>query len=593
MRARSGAATLDRLSRCPVLRMSRVVPWCLLPLLAFAASSALARQPALTELTRDSGRPMAPEQAAVLFEHADLGFKLIPRKRRLEGDATLTFQATAPLAAVVLDLDRTYTVARVEVDGVALPAGAWSNPQGRMRIALPTPLAAGGRVAVRIVYAGRPHVAKKAPWDGGFVWSKAPDGSPWIATAVEGEGCDLLWPCIDHPRGEPKLVDERITVPAPLVAPGNGVFVGMDERDGWRTWHWRARDPDTYAISLNVGPFEQLQGEYRSRYGNTIPLAFWYLKGNGDKARTLFAEFPQMLDFFERTIGPYPFGDEKMGVVETPHLGMEHQTINAYGNGYKRDKHGYDWLLQHEFSHEWFGNQLTNADWDDMWLHEGFGSYMQPLYLQYLRGDMDYQGALLDQRAGLVNKVPIVSGHTMTEEAVYNHDDGPGNDIYAKGSLMLHALRGLIGDAAFFRSIRELVYGRDDPRPGNFGTRYASTADYIAIVNRITGQDYRWFFDVYLYRAALPELVAERDASGLALRWKVPGDLPFPMPVQVRVGGNDGAVVTLPMRDGHDHLALAPGEVYTLDPASKLLREEPRFAEARADAAARKQAAKH
>ncbi|MFT4196536.1 MAG: M1 family metallopeptidase [Pseudoxanthomonas sp.] len=544
-------------------------------------------QPALTVLTRDSGRPCAPEQEAVTFEHADLAFKVIPAERRLEGDARLTFRARSPLAALVVDLDRNYTVSRVEVDGRAIAAGAWSNPEGRMRIALPRPLAAGRAVTLRIVYAGRPHVAAKAPWDGGLVWATAPSGEPWVASAVEGEGCDLLWPCIDHPQGEPALVDERITVPAPLVAPGNGRFLGMQEHGGWRTYHWRTRQPDTYAVTINVGPFEQLSGEYRSRYGNTVPLAFWYLKGNQAKARELFEEFSKMLEFFEGVIGPYPFGDEKMGVVETPHLGMEHQTVNAYGNGYKRDKYGYDWLLQHEFSHEWFGNQLTNADWDDMWLHESFATYMQPLYLQYLRGEMDYRAALLDQRAGVVNQVPIVSGHTMTEEAVYNHDDGPGNDIYYKGSYMLHTLRWLIGDEAFFRSIRELVYGSDDPKPGGFGPRYATTRDYIDIVDRVTGKDYRWFFDVYLYRAALPELLAERDATGLALRWKVPGDLPFPMPVQVRLGGNPGRVVSVPMADGRGHVALALGQLYTLDPDSRLLREEPRFARARVDAQAR------
>lgn len=556
-----------------------------------AAGSALAAGSAeLTDTTRDSGRPMAPEQAAVVFEHADLSFKLIPADKRLEGDATLRLRATSPLSALVVDLDRNYAVGRVEVDGRAIAPGDWSNPEGRMRIALPRPLAAGKAVTLRIVYAGSPHEAKKAPWDGGIVWATAPTGEPWVATAVEGEGCDLLWPCIDHPKGEPAQVDEHITVPAPLVAPGNGVLVGMREHAGWRTYHWRARQPDTYAVTLNAGPFEQLQADYRSRYGNVIPLAFWYLKGHREKAEKLFAEFPKMLDFFEGVIGPYPFGDEKMGVVETPHLGMEHQTINAYGNGYKRDKYGYDWLLQHEFSHEWFGNQLTNADWDDMWLHEGFGSYMQPLYLQYLRGQMDYHAALLDQRAGVANKVPMVSGHTMTEEGVYNADNGPGNDIYYKGSYMLHMLRGLIGDEAFFRSIRELVYGTDAPRPGNFRPRYAGTQDYVDIVGRVTGKDYGWFFDAYLRHAALPQLLAERDATGLALHWQVPGDGAFPVPVDVRIGGNAGHTVTVPMRDGRGHVDLPAGALYTLDPDSKLLREEPRFAEAREDAAQRRKA---
>lgn len=559
--------------------------------LAVVGAASAAVQAELTATTRDSGRPMAPEQAAVAFEHADLSFRLLPAEKRLEGDATLRFRTTSPLSALVVDLDRNYAVGRVEVDGRAIKPGDWSNPEGRMRIALPRPLAAGRTVTLRIVYAGSPHEAKKAPWDGGIVWATAPGGEPWVATAVEGEGCDLLWPCIDHPMGEPAQVDERIIVPAPLVAPGNGVLVGMREHAGWRTYHWRARQPDTYAVTLNAGPFEQLTAEYRSRYGNVIPLAFWYLKGNREKAEALFAEFPKMLDFFEGVIGPYPFGDEKMGVVETPHLGMEHQTVNAYGNGYRRDKYGYDWLLQHEFSHEWFGNQLTNADWDDMWLHEGFGSYMQPLYLQYLRGEMDYRAALLDQRAAVLDKVPMVSGHTMTEEGVYNTDGGPGNDIYYKGSYMLHMLRGLIGDEAFFRSIRELVYGTDDPRPGNFRPRYATTQDYIDIVRRVTGRDYGWFFDAYLHHAALPRLLAERDAGGLALRWQVPGDGPFPVPVDVRVGGNAGRTVTVPMGDGRGHLDLPAGALYTLDPDSKLLREEPRFAEAREDAARRRKAA--
>lgn len=521
------------------------------------------------------------------FERADLGFKVFPDRQAIEGDATLTFRALSRLERVVVDLDRNLEVGAVEVDGAALPASSWRNPEGRLSIDLPQPVPAGEAVKVRIVYAGQPRVAKRAPWDGGFVWSTAPGGEPWIATAVQGEGCDLFWPCIDHPQGEPRVVEQRITVPAPLVAVGNGVALGMEESDGWRTYRWRTESPNTYAIALNIGPYEELQGEYRSRFGNTVPLHFWHLRGNEEKARGLFGEFAPMLDFFERTIGPYPFAGEKMGVVETPHLGMEHQTVNAYGNDYRKDKYGYDWLLQHEFAHEWFGNQLTNVDWDDMWLHEGFGSYMQPLYLQYLRGDMEYHAALLDQRAKIANRHPLVSGKSQAVEAVYDDEDGPGSDIYQKGSLILHTLRGLIGDEAFFASTRRLVYGTDAPAPGNFQPRYASSRDFIDIVNEVTGRDYGWFFDVYLYRAALPELVAERSAGMLRLHWKTPDDLPFPMPVEVRIGGVDGAVHTLAMAAGSDGIALPEGETYTLDPHSKLLRALPHVVEFQEDRKAR------
>ena len=556
--------------------------------LASTAFSAHAAQPALSDTTAASGLPRAAEQEAVAFERAELSFKVDPARKWLDGDATLTFLAAKPIDRLVVDLDSNYRVALVELDGVAIDATHWRNPEGRMTVDLPKSMAAGARTTLRIRYAGNPHVANKAPWDGGFVWATAPTGEPWVATAVQGEGCDLLWPCIDHPQGEPLEVVQHVSVPAPLVAAGNGIAEGMDEKDGWRTYHWRAKQPNTYAIALNIGPYELLQAEYKSRFGNTIPLRFWYLKGNMAKAEGLFAEFAPMLEFFEETIGPYPFADEKMGVAETPHLGMEHQTINAYGNEYRKAEAGYDWLLQHEFAHEWFGNQLTHLDWDDFWLHEGFGSYMQPLYLQWLRGDMEYMAALMKQRAAIVNRYPVISGRGLPENEVYKPGEGPGNDVYYKGSLTLHTLRGLIGDDAFFRATRELVYGTATPRPGNFKPRYASTADFIAIVNRITGKDLGWFFDGYLGSAKLPELLASREGNVLSLRWKTQGDTLFPLPVQVRVGDR---IVDVAMTGGVGRVDLPAGATYTLDPHSRVLRDLPHIAEFQKDTAERAKAA--
>ncbi|MCL1633428.1 M1 family metallopeptidase [Luteimonas sp. SX5] len=547
-----------------------------------------ARQGALTKHTYDSGASRAPEQLAVVFEKADLQFKVDPAKKSLSGDAALTFRATAPVSRLVVDFDRNYAIRLVSIDGKPIVKGGYRNPDGRMAIDLPKPLAAGERAVLRIVYAGKPHVADRAPWDGGFVWAKAPTGEPWVASAVQLQGCDLFWPCIDHPMGEPLQVDQHITVPAPLVAAGNGVAMGMEEKDGWRTYHWRTRAPNTYAIALNIGPYEVLEADYMSRYGNIIPLRFWYLKGHQAKARVLFEEFPLMLDFFESYIGPYPFGDEKMGVAETPHLGMEHQSINAYGNEYVKTEFGYDELLQHEFAHEWFGNQLTNVDWDDMWLHEGYGSYMQPLYMEYRYGSQWYYALLHAQRTRIANKFPVVSGSNKPMGGVYDGKVGPGGDIYAKGSLILHTLRNLIGDKDFFAVTRQAVYGTDKPAPGNFKPLYLSTPEYIAIVDKVTGRDYRWFFDVYLYQAALPQLVATRDAKGLALRWKTPADKPFPMPVEVRVDGRDRVVA---MKNGQGRVEMPAGAVYTIDPHSKVLRDLPYMDEFKADKAAREKAA--
>jgi aminopeptidase N len=541
------------------------------------------RQPELSALTRSSGGAPAPQQKAMRFDRADLAFKVHPDGKTIEGEATLVFTAGAPLDALVVDFDPHYAIDAVEVDG---RKATWRNPEGRMTVDLPRPRAPGAHVALHVGWHGRMHEAAKAPWDGGIVWSKAPTGEPWIATAVQGEGCDLLWPCIDQPWGEPAVVEQRISVPAPLVAPSNGVLLEVREKDGWRTYRWRARQPDSYAIALNIGPYELKQADYRSRFGNVIPLRYWHLKGDDPaKVDYLFAQLPRFLDFFEEKIGPYPWGGEKVGVVETPHLGMEHQTINAYGNGYRRDANGYDWLMQHEFSHEWFGNQVTNSDWNDMWLHEGFGEYMQPLYLQWLRGDAGYFAELMAQRARIKNNEPVVAGHPRASDQVDVKDE----DIYFKGSWTLHTLRGLIGDEAFFAATRRLVYGRGDPKPGNFAPRYAATQDFIDAVNAATGKDYGWFFDVYLKSTALPDLQATREGGALKLRWKTEGDRPFPMPVQVRVGSR---IVDVPMTGGQGEVAIADGESWTLDPHSKVLREAPEIAEYQNDMAERAKAAK-
>jgi aminopeptidase N len=528
-------------------------------------------EPAITAQTQRSGGVLTPEQTALTFDSADLAFEVLPETESLNGVATLVFTAKAPLTRLPIDLDRNLPVSAIAIDGVPLAPTAWSNPEGRLTITLPKPVAAGGNVTAKITYGGTPHVAVKAPWDDGMVWSKTPDGRTWFATTAEGYGCDLFWPCLDFPTGEPALVTLHITVPKGLKAPSNGVLLGVDTlTDGRTTWNWRAKHPNTYGIALNVGPYEEISGTYKSRFGNSIPMFYWYLPGEKAQAEKLFAEFAPTLDFFESMIGPYPFGDEKLGVVETPHKGMEHQTINAYGNDYAKAPEGFDWLFQHEFAHEWFGNQLTAANWDDYWLHEGYGTYMQPLYGQWREGRARYAAIMQTERTSIMNLKPITQQRITTEEEVYELDKGgAGQDIYYKGSWMLHTLRSLIGDKAFFDVTRLAVYGRADPKPGNFKPRFGSTKEYEALVRKVTGKEYRWFFDVYLRQAALPELVETRTGTMLNLAWKVPGNGAFPLPVQVQV---DGKTRTVPMTGGKASLSVPAGAHVVIDPDALVLR---------------------
>lgn len=552
--------------------MIRLAPLALIPALLLATpdmAAAQATPPAGFTLT--TGTPRAPEQLSVRFDKADLSFRIEPAGKRIEGVAVLDFTATAPFEWLPLELDEAFSIEAIAMDGEDIhPDDGWKNENGRLWIDL-AGVEAGRAFQLRIAYSGTPHEARNAPWDGGFVWSSTPDGKPWVATAVQGEGCDLFWPCIDHPQGEPAQVDLHITVPAGLSAPSNGRFLGRTENaDGTTTWNWSARQPNTYAIALNVGPYVEMAADYQSRFGNVIPLRFWRLEtAPADRAAALFAEFPLMLDFYETMIGPFPFGNEKMGVVETPHLGMEHQTINAYGNGYKLDGKGYDWLLQHELAHEWFGNQMTNVDWDDMWLHEGFGTYMQPLYARWLNGDRYMEVELAEMRKTLANRFPLVSGKNQDSGAVYDGATGPGLDLYYKGALVAHSLRLLIGDEAFFRSLRRLIYDTADPRPGNFQPLYRSTSDLIRIVNEEAGRDLGWFFDAYVHQAALPRLALTRDGDRATLAWTgAPGA--FHMPVEVEI---DGRSILLEMADGKGTFDAPRGAHILIDPRNRVLRD--------------------
>jgi aminopeptidase N len=528
-------------------------------------------EPAITALTKASGGPIDPERAALRLEHVDLAIEVFPETQKLAGLATLTLVTSAPQRRLFIDLDKNLPVTAISIDGAPLPRTSWSNPEGRLTIALPRTIAAESRMVVKITYGGTPHVAVRAPWDDGMVWAKTPDGKPWVATTAQGYGCDLFWPCLDFPTGAPDRVDLHITVPQGLSAPSNGVLKEVEKlADGRTTWHWQARSPNPYLIALNIAPYREISAIYSSRFGNKFPMTYWHLAGREEKAKGLFAEFAPTVDFYEANVGPYPWNDEKLGVVETPHLGMEHQTINAYGNNYEKAPTGFDWLFQHELAHEWFGNQMSASNWDDFWLHEGFGQYMQPLYGRWREGEARYAAMMEVFRNQITNKAPMVSGKIKTADEVYEEDQGgPGGDIYVKGAWVLHTLRNLIGDKAFKEATTRLVYGRPDPRPGNFKPRFATTPEFVAIVSQVAGKDMTWFFDVYLREAALPELLQTREGDRVTLRWKTPGDKPFPLPVEVQI---DGKVETVAMAGGTGSIVVPADAHVVVDPASRILK---------------------
>ena len=510
-------------------------------------------------------------------EHYTLRTEVLIGDKAITGSSAIQFKALESMTVLELDFDGVFVI-----DGIEDGSGelGYERDEAKLFVSLRQPVTAGASHEVTVRYHGRPLEAARPPWDGGFVWSETPSGKPWIATAIQGEGCDLWFPCKDHPSGEPASADFYYTVPIGLTAAANGVLIGVEKIDENRqTFHWRTEVPtNTYGIALNVGPYVLIEGSYTSSNGTDIPLKFWAIEDHAEQAQELFdREFARTIEFFERKVGPYPWGQEKLGIAETPHLGMEHQTINAYGNEFRRGEFGFDWLFHHELAHEWFGNVMTHVTVSDMWLHEGIGAYMQPEYAREVLGDAAFYASIFRTYQGIRACNAIAPREEFSADQLYFDDpegNGPAGDIYAKGSWLLRSLRYLIGEDAFWRSIRRLVYDTPEPETltAPIAARLRSTDDFLRIASDESGQDLTWFFEMYARRGPLPVLTETDAGADLILEWRTVDDLVFPMPVPVRVNGEiqrvefDGNRASIPGVSQNDVL---------VDPFMQVLRKLP------------------
>lgn len=522
----------------------------------------------LDSVIGDTGQPLSQVAQKADVKSYLLDLEIFPDEQKIAGVGETEFVLVQPSDQVELKLDNRFDISRIEVNG---NNAQYQRQGGVLTIMLGAEQQAGATVKVAVYYSGKPHVAKNAPWAGGSVWSKTASGQHFIATAVQGEGCDLFWPCKDHFSDKADRMQIKLTVPKGLSAVTNGVLQKIDELpDNKQRFDWVLTVPASdYNIALNIGPYSRISETYQSINGATVPIEFWALTENVEKAKTLIKDDVRgQLAFYERVLGPYPWGDQKMGVVETPHLGMEHQTVNAYGKGYKRDEYGFDWLLHHELAHEWFGNLMTHEKLNDAWLHEGFGLYMQPAYALDKLGISAYHYQMYKSYLGLQNCEPIVRSGVVTSDQAFNPD------IYGKGGWTLHTLRNLIGEDAFWQATRELLYGTADTAKLQYPItpRYRNTKEFIAIVNRITGQDYQWLFDVYLYEAALPELKQQQNGDVVTFSWLTPNKKPFPMPIEISINGQ---TQLLDFSKGAVTVSVKSTDQLLVDPQMKVLRQLP------------------
>lgn len=536
---------------------------CLLPPVLLLACLARAQEP-----RNDSGGVLIPEQACYDVKHYDLVLAVDPAAESIEGTLTMRATLTAPAAKLALDLDPALTVHGAKLQGRPVQ---FAHENGRIWITTAHADELGAEIAIEIAYGGKPREARNPPWDGGFTWKKTKSGEPWIATSCQGEGGDLWWPCKDHPSDKPGGVDLHITVPKGLVVASNGRLQGKPKTSGkLATFHWRVVSPiSNYCIALNIAPYVEIEDTFTCIDGTRMPIQFFVLPESVEKAKRCKDQFLDHLKVFEEILGPYPFRAEKYGIAETPHLGMEHQTIIAYGNGFKDEK--YDWLHNHELAHEWWGNLVTCRDWKDMWIHEGFGTYMQPLYRERRFGRAAYQEEM--NKARTMNRSPVAPRESKTSSEIY-FGGGGSNDIYYKGSQVLHTLRWQMGDEKFFQALREFCYPTEAARKATDGSqvRLVDTDEFVALCTRIAGEDLAWFFEVYVRQPRLPRLQSEKHDGMLKLRWETPQDLPFSLPVPVELRGEE---VRVEMKGGQGELKVGDAE-YTVDPEKRVLMVRPR-----------------
>jgi len=459
-----------------------------------------------------------------------------PADSTIRGYNAITYRVLQPATEMQIDLMTPLEVDSMIQDGRAVQFRRDGNAFfATLTSAQPT----GARKTITVHYHGRPRVAPRAPWDGGFTFVKDSLARPWIATTDQGVGASIWWPNKDTQADEPDSQRIAITVPKPLIDVSNGrLRRTTSNKDRTTTYEWFVSNPvNNYAISVNAGGYAHFTDVFKGEAG-ALTLDFWPLSYRLPAAQKQFTQVKPMLQCFEHWFGPYPFYEDGYKLIETPHLGMEHQSAVAYGNNYingyrGRDLSGtgiglkWDFIIVHESAHEWWGNNISTKDIADMWVHESFANYAEGLYTECLFGKEAGAQYTVGSRLGIRNDAPIVGTYGVNNE-------GSG-DMYYKGGNMLHTIRQIIGDDEKWRGILR----------GLNQTFRHQTVTGKQIQDFISGQagiDLSKVFEQYLTTTQIPILEARIDKDTLSYRWtNVVKD--FDMPVKVTLNPNELTVI--------------------------------------------------
>jgi aminopeptidase N len=450
-----------------------------------------------------------------------LNVRIDPGKKWIGGKNTIRFRMLKDDTRIQLDLYANLSVDRIAFGKADLK---YERELNAVFVDFPQALRAGREYSIEFHYSGTPRETGRF---GGFSFGRDPAGRHWITTACEGQGASIWWPNKDQWRDEPDEMQISVAVPNDLVDVSNGKFIGKtDLGDGYTRWDWKVHYPiNSYNVSVNIGSYVH----FSDRLGG-VPMDFYVLPASLEKAKKQFAQAKPMLEAFLKYFGEYPFEKDGYKLIEVPYSGMEHQSAVTYGNrfanGYlERDWTGvgvslkFDFIIIHESGHEWFGNAVSAADVSDMWIHEGWTTYLEALYVEHLFGHEDARKYINGYKSKVRNREPIV-----TQRGIHRT---PSQDMYFKGALFLHTLRSVVNDDdRWWRLLRDLYQ--------EFKYQNILTEDIVRFFNARLGQNLTPIFDQYLRRSDLPtlELAFDDEEGTLAYRWNA-DERDFAMPIRV------------------------------------------------------------
>ena len=472
------------------------------------------------------------ERAWWNLTHYDLDFELDIENKFIKGSNTITYTVLESKNDMQIDLQPPLKITKVIQAGESL---TFTQEGNAYFIHLKENQIKGASKEIEVFYEGNPKEAPRAPWDGGFSWEKDANGKPVVFTSCQGEGASLWWPNKDHMYDEPDNgMTISVTVPEDLMAVANGKLTATEKKDnGTTTYQWTVVNPiNSYGVALNVADYVHFSDPYNGMKG-TLACDYYVLPEHLEQAKVQFKQAHLMLEAFEYWFGPYPFYEDSYKLVEG--VGMEHQSSIGYSGGYVNGFNGtdssgsgwglkFDYLIIHESGHEWFANNITYKDMADMWVHEGFTTYSEALYVEYHFGKKAGEDYIKGISHSIANDIPIIGDYNV-------NDTDYTQDAYMKSATVLHTLRQVINDDEKWRAT---LTGLNT----EFYHKTVTSTDIENYIAQQSGLDLGKFFDQYLRTTQIPTLEYYFKDNTFAYRWTnaVPG---FNMPVKVKLDNKE------------------------------------------------------